>query len=65
MLGVVEGIVVRVLELVKLTLIVVMEVVEVIGGNGGKWGGLLDKSSLVIDSDPVFFVFLREVLMGN
>jgi len=42
-----------------------MEVVEVSGGNGGEWGGLLDKASLMIESDSVFFVFLRVVSMGN
>ena len=47
MLGLVEGIVVWVLELVKVTLIFGMEFVEVSGGNGGEW----DKISLVIDSD--------------
>ena len=65
MLELVEAVVVSILELVKLTLIVGMEVVEVSGGNGGEWGGLLDKTSLVIDSDSVFFVFLQEVSIGD
>ena len=65
MLALVEGVVVWVLEPVKLTLIFGMEVVEVSGGSGDEWGGLLDKTSLVIDPDSLFFVFLQEVSMGN
>ena len=42
-----------------------MEVVELSGGNGGEWGGLLDKISLVIVFDSVFYVFLQEVSIGN
>ena len=53
------------MELVKLKLIVGIEVVEVSGGNEGEWGGLLDKTLLVVDSDSIFFVFLREVSIGN
>ena len=34
-------------------------------GNGGEWGGLLDKTLLVVDSDLVFSIFLREVSIGN
>ena len=65
MLELVEGVVVWVLELVKLTLIVGIEVVEMSRGNGGGWGGLLDKTSLVVDSDSVFFIFLQELSIGN
>ena len=38
MLELVEEVVVWVLELVKLTLVVGIEVVEMSGGNGGEWG---------------------------
>ena len=41
-LELVEGIVVWVLELVKVTLVVGIKIVELSGGNGGEWGGLLD-----------------------
>ena len=65
MLELVEEVVVWVLELVKLTPIVEIEVVEMSGGNGGEWDGSLDKTSLVVVSDSVLFVFLREVSIGN